>query len=246
MCVRTSRFAAASLPVTSPISFGKRGSGRLRLGGEEPFGSELLLQALERREVRTDAEAFDRQHLQPQLAALLVELRPPEDVHPLAVAEAELQGVEPPARHLRRETGAVLRILEREEHRRPAVLAAKLCHLTLDPERRQPPEPDRDAFVERRDRVDLPPLDLCRFDLHQVDARGLEQDLGGRLERAAAARDQLDRAVQVGLGMRELLGERQGIPGLDQDVEAPGFDLLALRLGLFDRLGHGGSLFALS
>jgi hypothetical protein len=37
--------------------------------------------------------------------------------------------------------------------------------------------------------------------------------------------------------MRDALGERQRVAGLDQDVQAPGFDLLALRL-LFDRLCH--------
>ncbi len=137
MCVSTSRFAAASLPVTRPISLGKRGSGRLRSAREESLGRELLLQPLECSEMRADAEALDRQHLQTQLAALLVQLGPAEDVHALAVAEAELQRVEPPARHLRGEAGAILRILEREEHRRPALLAAQLGHLAFDPERRQ-------------------------------------------------------------------------------------------------------------
>jgi len=33
--------------------------------------------------------------------------------------------------------------------------------------------------------------------------------------------------VQVGLGMRELLGERKGIAGLDQYVQAPRLDLFA-------------------
>ena len=56
----------------------------------------------------------------------------------------------------------------------------------------------------------------------------LEQDLCGRLEAATAARE-LDGAVQVGVGVRELLRERQGVPRLDQDMEAPGLDLLALR-----------------
>jgi hypothetical protein len=51
--------------------------------------------------------------------------------------------------------------------------------------------------------------------------------------------------MQVGVGMRELLGQRQGVPRFDQDVEAPGFDLFALRQWLFDRLGHRGSHFAL-
>src|SRR3954454_3646826 len=67
---------------------------------------------------------------------------------------------------------------------------------------------------------------------------GLQKDLGGRLERAAVA-DEIDRAVQIGLGMRDLLGQRQGVSGLDQHMKAPGLDLLALRLWMLDRLCHG-------
>ena len=43
MCVSTSRFAAASLPVTSPISRGKRGSGRLRAASNSPSAASLRL-----------------------------------------------------------------------------------------------------------------------------------------------------------------------------------------------------------
>ena len=71
-----------------------------------------------------EAEALDRQHLQPQLAALLVQLGSSEDVHALAVGEVQLQRVELAARHLRGEAGAILRVLEREEDRRPPVLPA--------------------------------------------------------------------------------------------------------------------------
>ena len=103
MCVSTSRFAAASLPVTSPIRRGKRGSGRLRLSSNSPSRGELLLQPLERGEVRAEAEALDRQRPQAQLAALLVELGAAEDVHALAVGELELERVELAARHLHRQ-----------------------------------------------------------------------------------------------------------------------------------------------
>src|SRR6476619_832111 len=81
--------------------------------------------------------------------------------------------------------------------------------------------------------------------LEAVDVRAskedlgpLEEDLGGRLERAAVA-DELDSAVQISLGVRQLLGQRQGIPSLDQHVQAPRLDLLALRLWMFDCLCHG-------
>ena len=50
------------------------------------------------------------------------------------------------------------------------------------------------------------------------------------LERAARA-NQLHGPVKIGLRVRELLGERQWIAGLDQHVEAPGLDLFVLRLG---------------
>ena len=56
-------------------------------------------------------------------------------------ARSSSQRVELAARHLHREARAVLRVLEREEHRRPALLPAQLGHLALDPERRQPLEP---------------------------------------------------------------------------------------------------------
>ena len=141
MCVSTSRFAAASLPVTSPISRGNRGSGALARSARTALRRRASLQPLERREVRAEPVALDRQRLQPQLATLLVELGPAEDVDALAVGEAELERVELAARHLHRQARAVLGILEREEHRRPALLPAQLRHLALDPERRQLVEP---------------------------------------------------------------------------------------------------------
>jgi uncharacterized cupin superfamily protein len=75
--------------------------------------------------------------------------------------------------------------------------------------------------------------------------RRLEEDLGRGLE-ATAGVDELDGAMQVGVRVGELLGERQWISRLDQHVQAPGFDLFALGLWLLDRLLHGGRLFAFS
>src|SRR5262249_62392294 len=69
---------------------------------------------------------------------------------------------------------------------------------------------------------------------------GLEEDLGGRLV-AAAAEGQLDGPVQIGVRVRQLLGERERVAGLDEHMEAPGLDLLALRQCVFDRLGHRGA-----
>jgi hypothetical protein len=127
MWVRTSRFAAASLPVTRPIRRGK-------LGREEPFGCERALQPLECREVRAETEALDREDLEPQVAALRVQLCASEDVYPLAFAQVELECVELSARHLCGQARTVLRVLERKEHRRPTRLAPELRDLAFDPQ----------------------------------------------------------------------------------------------------------------
>ena len=89
--VMTSRFAAASFPVTSPIRRGSSGSARFRSAANRPFCRELRLQPLERGEVRADAEALDRERAHAVVAALLEELGPAEDVHALAVDELEAQ-----------------------------------------------------------------------------------------------------------------------------------------------------------
>ena len=139
--------------------------------GEEPLGGELRLQALQRREVLADPEALDRECPQPQLALLLPELGPPVHVHALAVREVEAQPVELPARHRRREAGAALGVLQREEDGLPAGLAAQVGQLALDPERRQALEPRRDALVEPGDRVDLAVAVDERLDLHANTSR---------------------------------------------------------------------------
>ena len=68
------------------MSLGNRGNERLRATSKSPSAASCLLQALERGEVRADAEALDGEHLQPELSTLLVQLRTAEDVDPLAVA----------------------------------------------------------------------------------------------------------------------------------------------------------------
>ena len=136
---------------------------------EQPLGCECALQPLERHEVCAEPEALDRQRSQSQLAALLVQLRAAEDVHALAVGEREVECVEAGPLHLHRETRTVVGVLEREEHRGPALLPAQLRHLALDPDGRQAAQPRRDAFRERTDGVDLAPVDLGRLDLHGGD-----------------------------------------------------------------------------
>src|SRR5262249_44360241 len=103
-------------------------------------------------------------------AALGVELGPSEDVNALTVAELEAERVELAARHLHREDGAVLGILQREEHGRPALLPAQLGHLALDPDGGQALEPRGDAVVERAHGVDLAAFAPGCLDLHAADA----------------------------------------------------------------------------
>src|SRR5215218_971363 len=65
----------------------------------------------------------------------------------------------------------------------------------------------------------------------------LEQDLRRGL-RLAALSHELDGAVQVGVAVGEPFCERERIPRLDQDMEPPARDLLALVLIVFDDLRH--------
>ncbi len=114
--------------------------------------------------MRSEPEALDRERAELELAALLVELRAPEDVDAFAVLEVEAERVELPARHRHADRRAVRGILEREEDARPAVVPPQLGHLALNPEARQPAEPPPDALVERRDRVDGPLVVRERLD----------------------------------------------------------------------------------
>jgi hypothetical protein len=58
----------------------------------------------------------------------------------------------------------------------------------------------------------------------------LEQDLGRDFGCAAAAADELDRLVEVGLAVRDALRERERVARLHEDMEPPAFDLAALVL----------------
>src|SRR5215210_1887442 len=59
--------------------------GTLALGGEQALASELLLQPLERGEVRTEPEPLDRERAEAEVAALLEQLGTAVDVDALAV-----------------------------------------------------------------------------------------------------------------------------------------------------------------
>src|SRR5206468_4202951 len=80
---------------------------------------------------RAEAEALDRQRAQVEVAALLVELGAPVDVHTLTLDEVEPERVELSARHLRREARTAVRILEREVDGRPTLLPPQLGDLSL-------------------------------------------------------------------------------------------------------------------
>jgi hypothetical protein len=60
----------------------------------------------------------------------------------------------------------------------------------------------------------------------------LEEYLGGGLVRAAGE-DELDCSVQVGLGMSDLLGQRQRVARFHQHMQPPRLDFLAFGLWLF-------------
>src|SRR6266545_761677 len=264
----------------------------LPLLGEQSFGRELALEALQRREMLTEAEALDRERAEAEVPSRLEELGPAEHVDTLAVCELEAKRVELAARHRHGQAGTVAGILERQEDALPPSLAAELGHLAFDPDGRQAREPARNAAVEGRDRVDTAIAVFDCLQLHGTDATswaaasraagpgrrggvrivrlparfrsppgarlaagggwtalptrvgrsaglglGLEQNLGGRL-RLAALPEQFDSRVEVGPTVRELLGQRERIPGLHQGMEAPTFHLLALVLVVFGDLGH--------
>jgi hypothetical protein len=66
----------------------------------------------------------------------------------------------------------------------------------------------------------------------------LQKDLG-RDGRVAALADELDRSMKVGLAVRQPLCQVNWIARLDQHVQAPARDALALGLGVFSDLWHG-------
>ena len=172
IALSTSRLAAASLPVTSPIRRGSAGQRALALGREEALGGELALQPLERGEVRRRGRSARSMSARSRKSPRgLEQLRPSEDVDALAVREVEPERVELPARHRHAEARAVGRVLEREEDALPALLAAQLGDLALDPDRRQPREPVGDAAVERGHGVDRAVAVLDRLDLHALMLR---------------------------------------------------------------------------
>src|SRR3990172_756881 len=76
----------------------------------------------------------------------------------------------------------------------------------------------------------------------------LQQDLGGG-GGLAAARQELDRIVEIDLARGDSLREVNGVAGFEQDVEAPALHLPGLVLvpeRCLGRLGHARRLFAVT
>ena len=138
MCVSTSRFAAASLPVTRPISRGKRGSGRLRAAANSPSAASFSSAVRARRGARRGRSA--------RSSAPSVAARPRCSYSSAGRRRVRARRRRGRARSASNWPRGICAgrhapssgILEREEHRRPALLPAQLGHLALDPERRQP------------------------------------------------------------------------------------------------------------
>src|SRR2546429_6624938 len=143
-----------------------------------------------------ETPALDRERAQAKVAAGLVQVRPPEDVHAVAVGEVEPQRVESRAQDRHTETSPVGRVLQGEEHALPARVAPQLGDLALHPDARQPREPVRHPTVEGRDGVDLAVSVLDRLDLHrgQWYAR-LEQDLDRKSTRLNSSHGYISYAV---------------------------------------------------
>ena len=89
----TSRLAAASLPVTSPIRRGSTGSGRFRSARTAP-PRRASPSGAPAGEMVAEAEPLDREGAEAEVAALLEQLRAPEDMHALAVPQVEPERVE--------------------------------------------------------------------------------------------------------------------------------------------------------
>ena len=148
--------AAASAPVRMPTARGTRGRRALPVCGEEPFPSERALQLLEAEEVSAQADPLDRGRAKRKLGLLLEQLRPPRDVHRLALLETELEAVVDPPRDRDRERRTGLRVLESQEDVRPGRLCRSSVTSPSTQIGRQPPEVHPDPTVEGRHREDLP------------------------------------------------------------------------------------------
>ena len=86
----------------------------------------------------SEPEPLDRQRTHAEVAARLEQLGSSEDVDPLAIREVETQRVETAARHGDAEARPVVRILQREEDRLPALVAPQFGDFAFHPHGREP------------------------------------------------------------------------------------------------------------
>ena len=89
MAATTSPRAAPSVPVSTPITRGIRGSGRFRSLVEQALGSELSLEPLQAHEQVSCADPLDRRGPEDELSALLPEVEVPARLDALPVEELE-------------------------------------------------------------------------------------------------------------------------------------------------------------
>ena len=166
IAVSTSRFAAASLPVTSPMRRGRRGSGRLRSGANRPSAASFRFsRSSAARCSPSPKRSIERARSRKSPRASNSSGRPKTWTRsPFARSSRSASNC--PRGHRHAEARAVRGVLEREEDALPALLAAQLGHLALDPDGRQAREPVADAAVERGHREDPAVAVLDRLDLH--------------------------------------------------------------------------------
>lgn len=113
-----------------------------------------------------EPDPLDRGGPEAELAPGWVDLSSTLYEHALAVAEPELEVVEPAAGHGRPQGRADQRIPEREEHERPRVVTVQLGYLSLDPQGGDLAEVETDPLVEGGDAEDLAVAVERRLDLH--------------------------------------------------------------------------------
>ncbi len=156
-------------PGEQPDSAWESREWSLSLLGEEPFGRQSALQALEGRQLISLACPFDCARAEDELALGLVEVEIAHDLDAISVGEREVELVVSAALHLHLEARIAL-AAEREEHGGPGFVSPKLAHLALDPDPLDPPEIPAKSPVERRNGIDLAVADHDRLgEAHQVE-----------------------------------------------------------------------------
>ena len=130
----TSCLAAASLPVTSPMRCGMKGSARFRSAAKRPSEASRRFSRSSRRRSAPSPKGSIVSARSWKVASGLPELGAREHVDAIAVRHVEPEAVEPGARHRDGNDRRAFEILQREEHALPARLTTELGDLALHPE----------------------------------------------------------------------------------------------------------------